>query len=161
MYPGTARARTPGVVKSISQAFLAKGPGSWRPPARQEGASLKRSETQPPRSRRGKIGLIVPLSGASISLALFRWRNEVKVRCLNNMALLDSKWRAQPWQRQCDTSENGAGSPRMFPKWSATAPTPPRLLPLKDPAELGWHPVVRIDHYQLGARSIELAREEQ
>jgi len=33
----------------------------------------------------------------------------------------------------------------------------PRLLPVKDPARLGWEPVVRIDHYQLSAQAIESA----
>jgi hypothetical protein len=35
----------------------------------------------------------------------------------------------------------------------------PRLLPVRDPARLGWEPVVRIDHYQLSAQAIEVAKE--
>jgi len=37
--------------------------------------------------------------------------------------------------------------------------TSPRLLPVKDPVRLGWQPIVRIDHYQLGAQAIESATE--
>jgi hypothetical protein len=35
----------------------------------------------------------------------------------------------------------------------------PRLLPVRDPARLGWQPVVRIDYYQISAQAIESATE--
>jgi superfamily II DNA or RNA helicase len=35
--------------------------------------------------------------------------------------------------------------------------TSPRLLPVQDPAKLGWKPIVQIDHYQVGHEEIEKA----
>jgi superfamily II DNA or RNA helicase len=33
--------------------------------------------------------------------------------------------------------------------------TQPRLIPIQDPIRLGWEPIVRIEHYQIGAEAIQ------
>jgi len=33
-------------------------------------------------------------------------------------------------------------------------------LPVKDPARLGWEPIVRIDHYQVSSQVVESATEQ-
>jgi nanoRNase/pAp phosphatase (c-di-AMP/oligoRNAs hydrolase) len=33
--------------------------------------------------------------------------------------------------------------------------TQPRLISIQDPIRLGWEPIVRIEHYQIGAEAIQ------
>jgi nanoRNase/pAp phosphatase (c-di-AMP/oligoRNAs hydrolase) len=35
--------------------------------------------------------------------------------------------------------------------------TQPRLLPIPDPVRLGWQPIVRIEHYQIGPEEVNKA----
>jgi hypothetical protein len=33
--------------------------------------------------------------------------------------------------------------------------TQPRLIPIQDPIRLGWEPIVRFEHYRIGAETIQ------
>jgi hypothetical protein len=38
--------------------------------------------------------------------------------------------------------------------WSSTAPSTPEAHPIQDPVRLGWEPLVKIEHYHVGAEQI-------